>query len=393
MRFAHKELRACLAVCFMICGISEGAKKYSHHSTFENHVRFGYDNNVFSDSEGKETSSAYISDHFTVASKHVFSSHADLLIYWQPEFRYRLDVDDSSIFYQDLFVQYINSLSPRVLLLVKDHFRSADREPITGDPEGQDIQYTDNDLSANVKYQVSDRDDLSLSTGYTLRRWSESAPNTSFIDYDAFTLGGLYSRSLSQGSSFAKAGMSYYTHEYDLGRGGLDSVTFYGGYDRIFNPLLVGSMQLGVTQAEVEDASHDETDSTSPHFEAGLDYTLSSRTRLNSSVSYSLQAARNSVSHNASKRWDAVVGFKHEITAKIDFASSFSYVRRNYEAEYSRSEAQSSREDSYYLLNLLATYQINRNHYVEMGVNNTLYDSTGRDYDRNRVFMGWKLKL
>jgi hypothetical protein len=52
--------------------------------------------------------------------------------------------------------------------------------------------------------------------------------------------------------------------------------------------------------------------------------------------------------------------------------------------------------DAYLSLALRGTYQINRNNFVELGYTfstRSVDESTLSDYDRNRIELGWKLRL
>ena len=86
-----------------------------------------------------------------------------------------------------------------------------------------------------------------------------------------------------------------------------------------------------------------------------------------------------------------------QITAKINFGISYSYVRALYESDYLRDiNSPFGFEDKSQILNIRAEYKVNKNHYVEMGYQgrsrDTEVSNTG-NYDRNRIYVGWKLEL
>ena len=85
------------------------------------------------------------------------------------------------------------------------------------------------------------------------------------------------------------------------------------------------------------------------------------------------------------------------MTAKINLNVSFSYVKADYESDFLREiTTEYGDEDESTILNIRADYQINRNHFVELGYQgrsrNTEVLADG-DYDRNRIYFGWKLQL
>ena len=83
-------------------------------------------------------------------------------------------------------------------------------------------------------------------------------------------------------------GYSITDHTLGHGAGGIDSSTLFVGYDRVFNPQFISSVQLGYTDAQI-DQSGSSSDSTSPFFELGFNYRLSEKTALNASYGYSLR--------------------------------------------------------------------------------------------------------
>jgi hypothetical protein len=52
--------------------------------TFSNYIRFGYDDNIYQETNNEEESS-YISDILNLSGVVQFSNRAELLLYWQPK--------------------------------------------------------------------------------------------------------------------------------------------------------------------------------------------------------------------------------------------------------------------------------------------------------------------
>ena len=68
-----------------------------------------------------------------------------------------------------------------------------------------------------------------------------------------------------------------------------------------------------------------------------------------------------------------------------------------YESNYLRDiNSPFGREDNSQILNIRAEYKVNKNHFVEMGYQGRSRDtdiSNNGDYDRNKLYVGWKLEL
>ena len=142
------------------------------------------------------------------------------------------------------------------------------------------------------------------------------------------------------------------------------------------------------------DNSTGSSDSTSPYLDTGLTYKPSDRTSINGSLGYSLQYSPNSV-YNAQDEFNFRFGVRHDLTAKINIASSIAYIFSMYDSEYSRFGIGDA-EEAFVRFNIRGTYQINRNNFLEAG-----YEYSDRssdtpflvEYDRNAFDIGWRLRL
>ena len=87
----------------------------------------------------------------------------------------------------------------------------------------------------------------------------------------------------------------------------------------------------------------------------------------------------------------------HDITAKINFSISYSIVSSNYDSDFLRDVSKNyGDEDLLKILNIRADYQINRNHFVEVGYQGRSRESEisdNSDYEKNKFYLGWKLEL
>ena len=367
--------------------------------TLSNFLRLGHDDNIYQ-RENNTVETIYISDIINLSSKILFSNRAELLLYWQPEIRYRFDAQEKELFFQDLYASYQNALSKSSQISIIDRYRYSE---IDANQSGNDASaYAENNLTASYVRQISEKNGINLSVGSTSRRNDDdSSLYNRTLDFDRYLLSGLITRNLDAAKRSVSIGYQYSNHAVKNSGGGIKSGTLFLGYDRIFNPEFIGSIQLGYTDAEIEQkfGSADLSlisDSSNPFFEVGFNYQISKRTRLSSSYSHSLRHSTSSA-YNAEQRSDWLIALSRDITAKINFGISYSYVRALYESDYLRDTTiDFGRQDKSQILNVRAEYKIDKNHYLEMGYQGRSRDSeisSNGSYDRNRIYFGWKLEL
>lgn len=368
--------------------------------TFSNYIRFGYDDNIYQETNNEEES-FYISDILNLSGKVQFSNRAELLLYWQPEIRYRFEAEEKALFLQDLYAKYINAINQSSKIQITDRYRYSELDANqSGDNASK--EYAENDLKGSYNNQLNERNSINLSAGFTTRRnENDSSVYSQTRDFDRYNLSGIISRNLDRDKRTVSLGYIFSEHEIENNAGGIESGTLFLGYDRIFNPQLLGSIQLGYTDAEIEQKNGNSnlsvtSDSSNPYFEIGFNYDLSERTSVSSSFNHSLRYSTTST-YNAEERSDWLIALSHDLTAKINLNVSFSYVKADYESDFLREITTTpGDEDESTILNIRADYQINRNHFVELGYQgrsrNTEVLADG-DYDRNRIYFGWKLQL
>jgi len=364
-----------------------------------NFLRLGHDDNIYQ-RENDIVETIYISDIINLSSKILFSSRAELLLYWQPEIRYRFDAQEKELFFQDLYASYQNVLSKSSQITIIDRYRYSE---IDANQSGNDSSaYAENNLTASYLRQISERNGFNLSVGSTSRRTdNDISIYNRTLDFDRYLLSGLITRNLDAAKRSISMGYQYTDHAVKNSGGGIKSGTLFLGYDRIFNPEFIGSIQVGYTDAEIEQKIGNAdlslfSDSSHPFFEIGFKYQISPRTRLTSSYSHSLRYSTLSA-YNAEQRSDWLIALNRDITAKINLAISYSYVRALYESDYLRDTTLAfGSEDKSQILNVRAEYKIDKNHYLEMGYQGRSRDSEvsyNGSYDRNRIYFGWKLEL
>ena len=365
---------------------------------FQNSVRLGYDDNVYQTRDSIKEDSAFITDILNITGDLDFSERTEMILYWQPEFRYRFDADPEMITYQDLYARLRHDISQRTSLEVSDNFRYQDKEGRSDLAGGSQIDqnFLENDLKGAVTVGLDELSQIKLGAGYEFRVWDDDFyGETRGNNYDQYRADGSYIRSLSKDTTFGMAGLNYINHEYDGTRGGFDSTTIYGGVDHSFNPAMQGTARLGYSFGSVDNSGGSE-DTSAPYLEAGLDYQSTERTSFNGTLSYSLSQSENSF-FNASDTFNAGVGVKHDLTGKISVASTLRYTFAMYDASYNATLfGIPDTEEDYLRFSVRGSYQINRTHFVDLGYEFSMRDSDFaglQEYDRNRVDVGWRARF
>jgi hypothetical protein len=400
------KCKICLVL--LLCGavtVADAARE--RNLRFQNSLRIGYDDNVYQ-SENNEQDTLYLRDIVTLTGKANFSSRTDAQIYWQPEFLYRFDADPDFVFYQTLFAGLNHAVSQRLFVRINDSLRWQEKEGESAVTTDQ--RYFRNTLRGSADYTINSVSHVSVNAGYAFNVWEEdliggsdvAAGNTegSNNDYEQITAGVIYDRELNPNVTHGLLGMNYIDHSYDGSRGGYDSITVFGGATHNFSPHVTGNARAGYSFGTVENSEGD-NDITTPYGEVGLAYNPSARTQINGSLGYSFEYADNSF-WNVSEQFDATVGVRHDLTAKVSVSSSLAYIMSFYETDYlsvngeGRAEAIGDVDDRFIRFTLRGSYQLNRNNFLDAGYEYTTRATDSdllKEYDRNRFDIGWRIRL
>jgi hypothetical protein len=397
----NKKIYLLLAVCLVSGSAFAQAERDERERVFrvQNSVRVGYDDNVYQTK--KKDGTGFITDIINISGKLNFSSRTDMLLYWQPEFRYRFDADPNFVNYQDLYARLNHALSQRTFLRISDRFRYQDKEGQTGIITSENQNYIENDLMGALDVNLNSLSQVNLGAGYLFRTWDdENYGETRGNDFDQYTLNGSYIRELRPNTTTGMLGANYTDLEYEGSRGGYDALALFLGADHNFSPSVFGNIRAGATFSEVESkmflsGEKETNDNTAPYLQAGLNFNPTARTSLNGSLGYSVYRAENSF-YNAQDRFNLGIGLRHDLTGKISLSSAISYIHSVYDSEYARGGGGivGDATDDYFKFSLRGSYQINRNNFVDAG-----YEFSNRssdelqEYDRNRVDIGWRLRL
>ncbi len=366
---------------------------------YQNSVRVGYDDNIYQSRDGNQQETAFITDIMNISGKINFSSRSDLLLYWQPEFRYRLDADPNFVTYQDLYAKLGHGISERTFLEISDRFRLQEKDGQSDLGATEDQSFIENDLKAALDFTLSSLSQIKVGGGYEFRTWMDDAygGGKKNNDYDRFKADGSYVRELRPDTTHAFVGINYVDHQYNGSRGGFDSTTPYLGVDHNFNPKLLGTTQLGYSFSTVDGSTGGSEDTSNPFLQAGLEYNPTERTSFNGLLGYSLSYADNSV-YNAQEEFRVGVGARHDLTGKVSLSSLLDYTFSNYDSSFARGDGTVAGDSSegYIRFSLRGSYQLNRNNFVDIGYEITHRETDSawlNEYTRNRFDFGWRLRL
>jgi hypothetical protein len=332
-----------------------------------------------------------------------FSSRTDVLLYWQPEFQYRFDADPKFVTYQDLYAKLNHAVSQRTFLTLSDRFRYQQKEGQSGSngnaPSEYNQNYYENELLGAVDYTLNDVSGLKVGAGYEFRIWDDKTygewqGTTGGNNYNLFSADGSYYRQMKPNKTQIMAGVNYAGLSYEGDRGGYNAVTPMIGVDQNFTPTVTGFGRLGYSFTSVDNVG-ETSDTSAPYLQAGVEVSPSARTSVTTSLGYSLYRSENSI-YNAQDQLSLGLGVRHDITAKVALSAAFNYMYGNYKSDYSTYSNLGDAKDNFITLGLRASYQVNRNNFLELGYlyqNRVVSDGPLSDWDSNRIDCGWRLRL
>ncbi len=369
----------------------------------QNTVRVGYDSNVYQNDANKE-SSAFITDIVNVSGKATFSSRSDILLYWQPEFRYRMDANPKFITYQDLYAKFNHAVSERTFIQVSERYRYQNKDGQSGLSQAGNQNYRENDLMGSLDYTMTALSHIKVGAGYKIRLWDNdgygewnSVAGTGGNNYDQIRLNSSYVRELRPETTTGVLALNYVDHAYDGSRGGFNSTTISGGVDQNFSATVVGTARLGYSFSKV-DNGQGSSDTSSPYFQVGLDVNSTARTSFAGTFGYSLGQSQNAY-YNAQDSFKLDLGMRHDLTGKIELASSVSYTYSLFDGDYYNNNNNllvGDAKEDYISFKVRGTYELSRNNFLDVGYQFSTRSSDSAnltEFDRNVIDVGWRLRF
>jgi len=243
-------------------------------------------------------------------------------------------------------------------------------------------------------------------------------------DYDIYVAGlTIYHNIVPESSVGVDLRFQAAAYESALNRDS-DDYQLGAALQQVFNPNLFASLRAGYERKELDDAQINAQDS--PYGEVSVTFLPSPATRLTGGAGYSFFETDVYPFGNQT-RTRVFANLAHDLTAKISVYLSGIYTKGDYDGDDLPQgatlrdlppkvrediapgisdavldtplsdefiNAVSDKSEDIYQVSARVTYKVNRANWLEAGWQYSKLDSDLReDFDRNRVHVGWKLKL
>ena len=368
---------------------------------FKNHTRPGYDDNIFTRTSGNETGSYYVEQIVSIDAILAADQKYMLSTMYSPKFIWR-DIDNKQILYHTWVskLQYKPNLKSTVD--VSHKWSISEREPTDIDIDS-DITWEQTQTDVQFSHTFSRRHSTVLGLTRKTKEWSENllAVGEMYTDGDfkqySANVHQIYE--VWQGKLFWTYGLEGAHHEYVNGRGG-----FYGG--DIFNSVMyvLGSSTIvtfnhwyrHATTVLQEDDGFQETDGGGwgPSWKVSINSQLSKNLMTGLSLTY--ETVDSSIAFwNSKDVYKVMLNAKYNITPKLETLAAIVISESNYLEDYDRNGTGLTRQDYLGVVIWNNTYNINKNHAVELNfMGFTMNPEEGEtSVTRNKATLGYRLTL
>ena len=364
-----------------------GENRRNFHAV--NRFRIEYDDNI-AQTETNEDDSVKLIEQIDL----IYNLNLDqtfLSLRYEPSFVYWSDRDDDTDFHHAFDGSLSHAFNPRISLNLKDVFRFAERPELVerGSVVREENDYVYNSANATLSYLLRQGTRVEFSGRVVTLAYEEDFVANS-QDYDIY-VGGLTLRHTLRPNTVVFGEARYEDISYDEDARDSDTIYLGGGVEHTFNPSLLTSLRAGYQGRDFDQTERDSNDT--PYVDASLTFLPSPATRISSGVSFSQY--ETDVSPFASQeRTRVFVSIAHDLSARISAYLTGAYTNGDFdESETPTGGVQDGSEDIV-LFSARATYKVNRANHLEVGYQLTDLDSDIRtDFTRNRVNLGWVLKL
>jgi len=333
--------------------------------------------------------------------------------------------EDDTDFHHAMDLVFKQKFSPRFSLGVKDTLRRAELPELVEEGrvvrENNDYLYNSLDGSFSTVLRPDTRMDIA-GRWLTLRYDDDDVADRE--DYDIYVAGLTLYHNIVPESALG-LDLRYQNADYQSDRN-RDSDDYQVGaaLQQVFNPNLFADLRVGYERKELDQAVEDSQET--PYGEISLTFLPSPATRITGGAGYSLFETDIYPFGNQT-RTRFFANLAHDLTAKISVYLSGIYTKGDYDGDDlpegatlrdlptkireeiapGATEAQldsplsqefidavSDKSEDIYQLSARVTYKVNRLNWLEAGWQYSKLDSDLReDFERNRVHVGWKLKL
>ena len=367
----------------------------------KNHTRSGYDDNIFTRTSGNETGSYYVEQIVSIDAILSASQKQMLSTMYSPKFVWR-DIDNKQMLFHNWTTKLQYKPNPKSTIDASHKWTISEREPTDIDIDS-DITREQTQTDLQFSHTFSRKHSTVVGLTRKTKEWSENllAVGEMYIDGDfeqySANIHQLYE--VWQGRLFWTYGIEAAHHEYINDRGG-----FYGG--DLYNSLMYvigGSSILQLdywyghaTTVLQGDDGHHETDGGGwgPSWKASLNSQWSKNLMTGLSLTY--ETVDSSIAFwNSKDVYKVMLNAKYNFTPKLETMAAIVISESNYLEDYDRNGTGLSRQDYLGVVIWNNTYNISRNHAVELNLMgftmNPEEDETS--VTRNKLTLGYRLTL
>lgn len=382
----------CVAVVLLAIGLPYGAWAGPQAKNWQvvNRLRLEYDDNV-NETETDEQDSFKIIEQVNL-SYNFNLEQTFLSLRYEPSFTWWSDREDDSTDLHHSFDGVLNhSFSRRVSISLKNTFRFAERPEVvergTVTRENNDFIY--NAALAALSYLMNQSTRLEAAGRSVILRYDEDDV-AERNDYDIL-VGGLTVYRTLQPTTALLGEFRYEQLEYEDDERNSDTLYAGLGLEHTFNPQFLGSLRAGYQGRDFDQTASGSNDT--PYVDATATLIPTARTRLTFGGSFA-QVEADIFPYASTERVRLFASLAHDFTAKITGYLTGAYSEFSYDGEDTPRGDLPDGDEDLIQFGARATYEVDRRNFLEAGWQ--LVDSSSdlrNDFTRNRVSIGWVLKL
>ena len=363
----------------------------------KNHTRPGYDDNVFTRTSGNETGSFYVEQIVSIDAILSANQRHMLSTMYSPKYVYR-DLDQKQLLYHTWVTKMQYKPTPKSTFDISHKWTTSEREPTDIDAD-VDITWAQTQTDLQFSHTFSRRSSTVIGLSRKTKEWSANLLAVGEMytdgDFEQYSANVHQIYELIKGRLFWTTGVEATRHEYVNDRGG-----FHGGdlYNNIIYVLGKSTiLQLDCWYGHSTTVlQEDETDGGGwgPSWKASLNSQLAQN--LMTGLSFTYETVDSSIAFwNAKDIYKAMINVKYNITPKLETMSAVVLSESSYLEDYDRNGTGLTRKDYLGVVIWNTTYNINRNHAVELNfmgfAMNPHKELEG--VARNKLTLGYKLTL
>ena len=362
----------------------------------KNHTRVGYDDNVFTRTSGSETNSYYVEQIVSIDAILSASQKQMLSTMYSPKFIYR-DLDQKQLLYHNWTTKLQYKPTFKSTIDVSHKWTVSEREPTDIDIDA-DITWAQTQTDLQLSHTFSRKSSVVFGMTRKTKEWSENllAVGEMYTDGDFEQYSGnahnIYE--ILQGRLFWTTGLEGVHHEYVNDRGGFYGADFYNSLMYVIGGSSI--LQLDYWYGHATTVLQEGTDGGGwgPSWKVSLNSQWSKNLMTGFNLSY--ETTDSSIAFwNSKDVYKAMANVKYNITPKLETMSAVVFTESNYLEDYDRNGTGLTRKDYLGVVICNTTYNINRNHAIELNFMGFAMNPH-RDLEgvaRNKLTLGYRLTL